>query len=377
MKTLKSTLAELNIFTEEQLKIYIDENYANQNDIPFRILKSDDLIRGDSEDRVYCSSFEYDNTIFDMRRIEISNSNKINITNCIFTGELAIRNKEDRALDIVMDYVSFGCGLVIAGARKITSIDLTKINSPELRIVNNEISFLSIYSSDISSLVVGDCSVNKFSSYFNEFKIIEISGNNIKDVVFSHGQVNIFSQKAFKTDKFLNAIKEKHSFLDFSRSVDIDRESMKDKLKRANDTFKFLINNSDYHMNNKERSRLKYLDGLSSIDNQFKRFIYRICGGLIMPWRILAIIAASIIAFSLFYFIPGFYFNAPGPDGESILRELGYWESLYFSGVSFTTIGYGDISPVNHSRFIAVFEGLVGVILSSSFLVSLVRRYID
>ncbi|WP_163576443.1 potassium channel family protein [Halomonas faecis] len=377
METLRSLLDELNIRTEKQLRRYIDENYETTNNVPFKILKSSDLIRGDSEDRVYCLSFEYDRTIFDMERIEISNSSKISIKDCIFTGELCIRNKEEHSLGIFMDYVALGGGLVIAGASSITDINLTKTNSPELKVVNNEIGLLSISSSDISYLAIGDCFVSTLSSCFNYFGTVDISGNSIKDIVFPYGQVNVFAQKAVKTDKWLNSIKSNHSFLDFSKHIDFDREAKKERLKRSNDTFNFLIKNSDYHMSSKERARLKYLESLSSIDNQFKRFVFRVFGGLIIPWRILAIIAASIIVFSLFYVIPGSYFNAPGPDGDTVQRGLGYWEALYFSGISFTTIGYGDISPIAQSRFFAVAEGIVGVILSSSFLVSLVRRYID
>ena len=56
---------------------------------------------------------------------------------------------------------------------------------------------------------------------------------------------------------------------------------------------------------------------------------------------------------------------------------LEFLESLYFSGITFTTIGYGDIAPIGVTRFIAVIEGFLGVLLISSFLVSLVRRFAD
>ena len=57
--------------------------------------------------------------------------------------------------------------------------------------------------------------------------------------------------------------------------------------------------------------------------------------------------------------------------------SLCFSEALYFSGISFTTIGYGDIAPLKSIRYIAVIEGLIGILLSSSFVISLTRKYID
>ncbi|MFT6777459.1 MAG: hypothetical protein ACJAV1_001376 [Paraglaciecola sp.] len=58
----------------------------------------------------------------------------------------------------------------------------------------------------------------------------------------------------------------------------------------------------------------------------------------------------------------------------NIFRVL--WDSLYFSIVTFTTLGYGDFYPCNDfSRFIANVEALGGVFFTSLFLVTLVRKY--
>lgn len=50
--------------------------------------------------------------------------------------------------------------------------------------------------------------------------------------------------------------------------------------------------------------------------------------------------------------------------------------SLYFSTITFTTIGYGDWHPVGDARLFAASEGLLGLIMTASFTVILVRRII-
>ncbi|WP_434339572.1 potassium channel family protein [Motilimonas cestriensis] len=52
------------------------------------------------------------------------------------------------------------------------------------------------------------------------------------------------------------------------------------------------------------------------------------------------------------------------------------WDSFYFSIVTFTTLGYGDFSPGEGlSRLIANMVSIFGLLLSSLFLVTLVRKY--
>jgi hypothetical protein len=65
----------------------------------------------------------------------------------------------------------------------------------------------------------------------------------------------------------------------------------------------------------------------------------------------------------IFYFLP-----------ETIGKEVTLIESLYFSTVTITTLGYGDISPTNDlGRVIAASESLLGITLIGLFLNALSR----
>ena len=56
-----------------------------------------------------------------------------------------------------------------------------------------------------------------------------------------------------------------------------------------------------------------------------------------------------------------------GSSGQTLLR------SIYFSGVTLLTIGYGDISTVRIGRVIAFFQALISYILPPAFVLRIVQ----
>lgn len=57
-------------------------------------------------------------------------------------------------------------------------------------------------------------------------------------------------------------------------------------------------------------------------------------------------------------------------DGSFVQTLL---RSIYFSGVTLLTIGYGDISPVGIGRVIAIFQALISYILPTAFVLRIVQ----
>lgn len=55
----------------------------------------------------------------------------------------------------------------------------------------------------------------------------------------------------------------------------------------------------------------------------------------------------------------------------SLLRQL--FLSMYFSGVTLLTIGYGDITPIGIGRIIAIVQALFGYVLPTAFVLKLVQ----
>ena len=80
------------------------------------------------------------------------------------------------------------------------------------------------------------------------------------------------------------------------------------------------------------------------------------------PLRVLGLAAFVILGYAAIY-------HAAGAIRESTFRA-----ALYFSMITFTTVGYGDIPPRPEFRLLAASEALVGVVLCGLFLFCIGRR---
>jgi len=59
---------------------------------------------------------------------------------------------------------------------------------------------------------------------------------------------------------------------------------------------------------------------------------------------------------------------------ESVVRG-DFGSALYFSVVTFTTLGYGDLRPAPHLRWAAASEALLGAFLTALFVVVMARKF--
>ncbi len=77
-----------------------------------------------------------------------------------------------------------------------------------------------------------------------------------------------------------------------------------------------------------------------------------------------------IVIWALIYRYMGISYNLKGEGAEGELIT-----SIYFSIVTFTTLGYGDFSPVAEARIFASIQAMLGLFMTSLFLVTFVRKY--
>jgi hypothetical protein len=66
-----------------------------------------------------------------------------------------------------------------------------------------------------------------------------------------------------------------------------------------------------------------------------------------------------------------------GLEGSQHSDHLKLWEGLYYSTVTFTTLGFGDIYPAADrlTRMVTMLESLAGACLMALFVVTLSKRF--
>lgn len=113
-----------------------------------------------------------------------------------------------------------------------------------------------------------------------------------------------------------------------------------------------------------------------------KRFISKLvdfsCGYGERPLRIVVLSAMVILLFTSIFFMTGLnssgeiiQFSSTASMNENIIELL---NSLYFSVVTFTTLGYGDILPIGISKLFAGIEALLGGFILALFVVVFVKK---
>lgn len=80
-------------------------------------------------------------------------------------------------------------------------------------------------------------------------------------------------------------------------------------------------------------------------------------------------------ALALFLVSTFFYMQGHLAQGAEIFKP-NFAQAVYFSTITFTTVGYGDITPVGAARLAAMLEAVCGIFMIPIFIVGLSRKYL-
>jgi len=61
---------------------------------------------------------------------------------------------------------------------------------------------------------------------------------------------------------------------------------------------------------------------------------------------------------------------------DGVAFKPGFLDAFYFSIVTFSTVGYGDITPLGFTKVIVIMELFLGMFITSFLLVALTRKYL-
>jgi len=98
-------------------------------------------------------------------------------------------------------------------------------------------------------------------------------------------------------------------------------------------------------------------------------FSYVLWGYGERPFRTILFVMIVIFGASFFYTF-GYF-----AKGLQIVTP-NFFEALYFSAVTFTTVGYGDLTPLGTCRFVAILEAFSSVFILPLFIIALTRKHL-
>lgn len=92
-------------------------------------------------------------------------------------------------------------------------------------------------------------------------------------------------------------------------------------------------------------------------------------------YALILIYMTVILGFGLLYFMFSFHdIILLEQSQERVMSPMmKWWQSIYFSGVTMLTIGYGDIAPLGVGRFFALIQALIGFVLPTAFVLKVVH----
>lgn len=111
----------------------------------------------------------------------------------------------------------------------------------------------------------------------------------------------------------------------------------------------------------------------------FQQYIFDYVGRYATsPARVIMNGIFTIFIFGLLYYFINVFFPSYGSIESTLPSSLNhfqeFWNSIYYSAITFFTIGYGDYFPHGILKLVAAFEGFSGVFLMSYFTVAFVRK---
>jgi hypothetical protein len=364
---LHNILKQEKIYSKDSFEKY--KTKLDSTSSPLKKLNGVDL-EIDSENRIYDDVVCHENAILDVAKLNIENSKEIKFVNCIICGDMFISDRESKLTNVYLD------NCIVLGKVKFSSIHagdistLYRLNCYRLEFDGCTLETLHITENLLFHLLILDSTISNLFVFSNDIDVVTVYKNRLNKIEFDYSQVELNN---------LNLSYERYQMLqgdfnpfNFDNLIDIDEVVKKNDLYMKTQTLSFLKENSSISNDRESLSKVLYLESVLYQNTKVSKLFVQLVGGFVKP--VSFVILGLIVYFgcAIIYTLPISIFQV----SEGI-KPLNFYDALYYSGITFTTIGYGDITPVNITKIFSVVEGLLGIAITSSFIVSLVRKYID
>lgn len=118
-----------------------------------------------------------------------------------------------------------------------------------------------------------------------------------------------------------------------------------------------------------------------SLPRLWAKLIDFTCGYGEKPYKIISASLFFMMINAIIFCFTGYSFSGSEHSlgfHQSIIENIEViLKSVYFSIVTFTTLGYGDITPIGFSRFFAVTEAFLGAFMMALFVLTISKKMMD
>ncbi|MDP3558632.1 MAG: ion channel [Bacteroidota bacterium] len=301
--------------------------------------------------------------------VEFGNG-KVNFKGSVFGKGIKSFNHSDFAHgEAIFDHVDFGLGLVSFNQAKAAHI-----------------SFRS-------------CPFNSYVDFrFSECKIANLSNTIVRDIIDikpEHKEINIrelnLTNARILGRIFINWRENKVDKLIYNqKKTDYFQKAEQFRILKEN----FRVN-GQYEDEDAAYIEFKRCEAKANLNSEkvsspfnklfaypkyyFQKYIFDFIGRYgTAPTRVLLNAVFTVFVFGIIYYLSTEYIAFFGSIESTLPQNLNhfheFWNSIYYSAITFFTIGYGDYFPHGALKFVAALEGFSGVFLMSYFTVAFVRK---
>lgn len=188
---------------------------------------------------------------------------------------------------------------------------------------------------------------------------IDWRANNVSDIIYHQKKTSLFQ----KAEQF-RILKE--NFRNNGQYEDEDEAYVEFKRCEAKARYEY-------------DSKIKKKTFAAAANFYFQKYVFDFVGKYgTAPTRVLFNVVLMIIFYGVLYFSVSNLFPSAGIVASTLPEELnssaGFLNCLYYSAITFFTVGYGDYFAYGLIKLFAVLEGFTGVFMMSYFTVAFVRK---
>ena len=397
---LMGELCQRNIKNRRRLISFL-LNKENIESLELRVLDKKSL-KIDEEGRLYCKKWEQKNCVIEINDsqykrksfiqkfrnisflnkdfpslkrfsgIRFTQTRNISLENVIIWGDVAISDSNFDQEEIIAGLeinirlehcFIFGKLSVNLGYCKAnlygqaTVIDEVVLNNSKFGGVNfNNVS--------LGRLLMDECLMDELSLFESVVDSLQMRKSNFDQINFYGSQFNIKNSFIYPSH---------YRWKVFPPAYNKGSLSFKDEQynQTAFDTALILAENAA-NFSVKDLCELEYQRGKIG-KGSISGCLYRLLGGMIKPSYILGWFLIFIVFFGVIYYLLPCSFGVGNYSSFSELKQFLY--SVYFSAITITTVGYGDMHPDENIMFFAAIEGVCGIFFGGAFFVALTRKY--